>query len=87
MSNQTLKDVNCLVSCVGLYADIEDDSLKQNVLKGRWSQYLSPPCNVISGFNLMTQELGPNLKRIQDFFQQLDVHERIKGDLFFFYCG
>ena len=31
----------------------------------------------------MTQELGPNLKRIQDFFQQLDVHERIEGDLFF----
>ena len=35
VANQTLNDVNCLVSCDGLYADIEDDSLKQNVVKGR----------------------------------------------------
>ena len=35
VANQTLKDKSCLVSCDGLYADIEDDSLKQNVVKGR----------------------------------------------------
>ena len=35
LANQTLKDESCLVSCDGLYADIEDDSLKQNVVKGR----------------------------------------------------
>ena len=32
--NQTLKDQNCLVPCDGLYADILDGSLKQNVMKG-----------------------------------------------------
>ena len=63
MSNQTLKDVNCLVSCVGLYADIEDDSLKQY-------------------FNMMTQELGQDMKRIRDFFQKLDTFERLKGNIF-----
>ena len=35
VANQTLNDKSCLVSCDGLYADIEDDSLKQNVVKGR----------------------------------------------------
>ena len=35
VANQILKDKSCLVSCDGLYADIEDDSLKQNVGKGR----------------------------------------------------
>ena len=34
VANQTLKDEECLVSCEGLYADIADDSLKQNTLKG-----------------------------------------------------
>ena len=34
VKNQTLKDKSCLVSCEGLYADISDDSFKQNVLKG-----------------------------------------------------
>ena len=39
VANQTLKDITCLVPCDGLYADIEDGSLKQNVMKG--SQSLS----------------------------------------------
>ena len=38
VSNQTLKDESCLVSCSGLYADIADDSSfqqsRQNTLKG-----------------------------------------------------
>ena len=38
--NQTLKDQNCLVSCDGLYADISDGSLKQNVMKGSQSLIL-----------------------------------------------
>ena len=35
VKNQTLKDKNCLVSCEGLYADISDDSLKQNIAIGK----------------------------------------------------
>ena len=35
VKNQTLKDKNCLVSCEGLYADISDDSLRQNIAKGK----------------------------------------------------
>ena len=34
LTNQTLKENNCLVSCNGLYADILDGSLKQDVVKG-----------------------------------------------------
>ena len=35
VTNQTLKDENCLVSCEGLYADISDGSLKKNMVKGK----------------------------------------------------
>ena len=35
VGNQTLKDKRCLIPCTGLYADIEDDSLKQNIMKGK----------------------------------------------------
>ena len=31
VTNQTLKDKSCLVPCTGLYADIADDTLKQNM--------------------------------------------------------
>ena len=31
VGKQTLKDQSCLIPCTGLYADIEDDSLKQTV--------------------------------------------------------
>ena len=34
VANQTLRDKNCWVPCDGLYADIEDGSLKENVMKG-----------------------------------------------------
>ena len=34
VTNQTMKDENCLVSCDGLYADISDGSLKKNMVKG-----------------------------------------------------
>ena len=34
VANQTMTDKNCLISCDGLYADITDDSLKQNVMRG-----------------------------------------------------
>ena len=34
VANQILEDEKCLVSCDGLYADIEDGSLKQNMAKG-----------------------------------------------------
>ena len=44
VANQTLKDKTCLVPCDGLYADISDDSLKQNIeslkqnmVTGGWS--------------------------------------------------
>ena len=32
VASQTLKDEECLDPCEGLYADITDDSLKQNVI-------------------------------------------------------
>ena len=32
VANQTLKDKSCLVPCTGLYADIEDNSLKHTML-------------------------------------------------------
>ena len=32
VANQTLTDEECLVPCYGLYADITDDSLNQNVI-------------------------------------------------------
>ena len=35
VANQTLKDEKCFVPCEGLYADIADDSLNLNVLKGK----------------------------------------------------
>ena len=31
VAEQTLNDKNCLVTCDGLYADVEDDSLKKSV--------------------------------------------------------
>ena len=34
VANQTLWDDKCLVPCEGLYADIEDDSLKEDTMKG-----------------------------------------------------
>ena len=34
VANVTLKDKACLISCDGLYADIEDISLKQSVMEG-----------------------------------------------------
>ena len=38
VGNQTLEDKSCMVSCTGLYADIEDDAaaaMKQNMMKGK----------------------------------------------------
>ena len=32
VANQTLEDKKCLVPCEGLYADVAEDSLKQNVI-------------------------------------------------------
>ena len=34
VANQTLKDKSCLVPCSGLYADIWDNSVKQNMMAG-----------------------------------------------------
>ena len=34
VENQTLKDPQCLLPCSGLYADITDDSLEQNIMQG-----------------------------------------------------
>ena len=34
LANQTLKNKECLVSCEGLYADIADVSLRQDMMKG-----------------------------------------------------
>ena len=31
-ANQTLEDEDCLVPCEGLYADLADDTLKQNMV-------------------------------------------------------
>ena len=34
VASHALDDMNCLVPCDGLYADITDDSLKQDLMKG-----------------------------------------------------
>ena len=70
VANQTLKDTNCLVPCTGLYADIEDNSMKQliqafehNMVTGR----LSIKCVLkidlhLKGFHMMTQELSHGVR-------------------------
>ena len=49
VSKQTLKDKSCLIPCTGLYADIADDSLKQNtqafehhVIEGSVNVFFTP---------------------------------------------
>ena len=49
VSKQTLKDKSCLIPCTGLYADIADDSLKQNtqafehhVIEGSVNVFVTP---------------------------------------------
>ena len=34
VASHALDDMNCVVPCEGLYADITDDSLKQDLMKG-----------------------------------------------------
>ena len=42
VANQNLKDESCLIPCSGLYADIVDDSLKENMIKGQICYVFSP---------------------------------------------
>ena len=58
--NQTLEDSSCLVPCDGLYADITDDYLKKDLIKG--GQYFFDTLNPFQGFHLMNQELSEGVK-------------------------
>ena len=80
-----MKDKTCLVPCDGLYADIADNSLKQNVMKGKNLSYL---CYIIllinypSGFQTITDELGKGIKRfevLQQLFPNLSADEESKS--------
>ena len=50
VTNQTLRSENCLVPCVGLYADITDDTLKQNMVTDRTIMR--------AGLEAISEELG-----------------------------
>ena len=50
VAKQTLRDEKCLVSCDGLYADIADDSLKQNMISLK-QNVMSLKQNTIKGFD------------------------------------
>ena len=80
-----MKDKTCLVPCDGLYADIADNSLKQNVMKGKNLSYL---CYIIllinypSGFQTITDELGKGIQRfevLQQLFPNLSADEESKS--------
>ena len=43
VANQNLKDESCLIPCSGLYADVVDDSLKENMIKGQICIYVFSP--------------------------------------------
>ena len=65
-----LRDKSCLVPCVGLYADIADDSLKQTlqafdqtVMRGRILIRFFPSHLCTTGFHMLTRELGYDLKQ------------------------
>ena len=70
VKNQTLKDKECLVSCGGLYADISDDSLRQNMVEGWWS------LSVISfywstAFQTILQKIGQDGNLLQEHGETL----------------
>merc|ERR1712192_23824 len=59
VGNQTLKDKSCLVPCTGLYADIEDNSLKHTM-----------QANMMAGFHMLTQELIQGVENWKSGYQE-----------------
>ena len=75
VENQTMTDKNCLISCDGLYADITDDSLKQNVMRGENYNFGAKLYQLL-GFETMSEELEKRLywggnQRIQAVLQEM----------------
>ena len=64
VANQTLKDKICLVPCDGLYSDIADDSLKQNMMKGRQPPIFSPNFKINIRFPYNGKRIEPSLKTV-----------------------
>ena len=86
IANLTLKDKSCLVPCDGLYADVADNSLKQNVMKGKnpLNSYHSTFVDNYHhlGFQTITDELGKANKRfdaLQQMFPDLSADEESKS--------
>ena len=86
IANLTLKDKSCLVPCDGLYADVADNSLKQNVMKGKnplnsyYSTFVDNYYHL--GFQTITDELGKANKRfdvLQQMFPDLSADEESKS--------
>ena len=71
-----MKDKMCLIPCDGLYADIADNSLKQNMMKGQKTSYVFVELSILlilihSGFEMITNELGKgNFKQSHVLQQQ-----------------
>ena len=81
-----MKDKSCLVPCDGLYADVADNSLKQNVMKGKnplnsyYSTFVDNYYHL--GFQTITDELGKANKRfdvLQQMFPDLSADEESKS--------
>ena len=76
IANLTMKDKMCLIPCDGLYADIADNSLKQNMMKGQKTSYVFVELSILlilihSGFEMITNELGKgNFKQSHVLQQQ-----------------
>ena len=72
VGKQDLKDQSCLVPCSGLYADIADDSQRQNMMKGKSLQSYGcvlPFHPYPSGLHTMAHELGQG--------RQIESQERL----------
>ena len=78
-ANQTLRDQTCLVPCSGLYADIQDNSLKhtmqafkQDMMTGRIKMCLNIGLhNHISGFHMLSNGVKYWKSGYQERLQQM----------------
>ena len=70
-----MKDKTCLVPCDGLYADIADNSLRQDMMKGQKASYVFVELSsfwifIHSGFETITNEYKLNNIKQSDVLQQ-----------------
>ena len=75
-----MRDKNCWVPCDGLYADIEDGSLKENVMKG-WSECLMSFILSFSGFQKIMHKYGRDdelHQSLQELFASSSSDEKLE---------